>query len=112
MIWWLEFRRVLFRSKLIVTSRPENSIVAALNASYKITLDPIDSREEIVDFISSRLKAIGESQGWQEWPLKAQIQDLSAKADGLFQYAATAVGWINQRVGNNGEASTGRVSDE
>jgi nucleoside-triphosphatase THEP1 len=98
--------------KLIITSRPENSIVAALKPSYTVTLDPDDSRDEVADFISSKLKAIGKSRGWQEWPLTTQIRDLSAKADGLFHYAATAVGWIQQRVEKNGKAVKERVFDE
>ncbi len=98
--------------KLIITSRPENSTVAALKASYMVTLDPNDSREEVAGFISSKLKAIGESRGWQEWPSTTQIEDLSAKADGLFHYAATAVAWIKQRVEKNGKAAKKRVFDE
>ncbi len=98
--------------KLIITSRPENSTVAALKASYTVTLHPNDSREEVAGFISSKLKAIGESRGWQEWPSTTQIKDLSAKADGLFHYAATAVGWIKQRVEDNGKAAKERVFDE
>ncbi len=98
--------------KLIITSRPENSTVAALKASYTVTLHPNDSREEVAGFISSKLKAVGESRGWQEWPSTTQIKDLSAKADGLFHYAATAVGWIKQRVEDNGKAAKERVFDE
>ena len=96
--------------KLIITSRPENSTVAALEASYR--LDPSDSIKEVAGFISSELKAIGESRGWHEWPSTTQIEDLSAKADGLFHYAATAVGWIKQEVKYNGNAAKNRVFGE
>src|SRR5258708_983547 len=95
--------------KLIITSRPKNPIIAALKASYTVTLDPNDSREEVAGFISLELKAIGESQEWQEWPSTTQIEDLSAKADGLFHYATTAVGWIKERVQRDGEAIKERV---
>src|SRR5258707_9147279 len=98
--------------KLIITSRPENSTVAALKASYMVTLDPNDSREEVAGFISSKLKAIGESLGWQEWPSTTQIQDLSAKAAGLFHYAATAVEWIEQYVKVYGQPAKEHVFDK
>src|SRR5260370_28078453 len=69
--------------KLIITSRPENSTVAALKASYMVTLDPNGSREEVAGFISSKLKAIGESRGLQEVPSTTPTEDLSSKADRL-----------------------------
>src|SRR5258708_12776820 len=58
------------------------------------------------------LKAIGESRGWQDWQRTGQMLELSAKADGLFHYASTAVGWIKQRVEDNGKAAKERVFDE
>src|SRR5260370_37408615 len=40
------------------------------------------------------------------------MEDLAARADGLFHYAATAVAWIKQRVEDHGKAAKERVFDE
>ncbi len=98
-------------AKLIITSRPENRIVTDLKASHKITLHPEDSAKDVGGFICSRLKAIGEKQEWREWPSTSQIQDLSAKAAGLFHYAVTAVEWIAEEIEENGVAAQERVFD-
>ncbi len=99
-------------ARLIITSRPENRIVTNLKASHPITLHPEESVKDVGDFICSRLKAIGEERKWQEWPSTTQIEDLSAKAAGLFHYAATAVGWIKQRVESDGTVAKEGVFDD
>jgi nucleoside-triphosphatase THEP1 len=96
-------------AKLVVTSRPEDWIVTKLKPSHEITLHPEDSVKDVGDFICSRLKAIGKKCKWQEWPSTAQIQDLSAKAAGLFHYAATAVEWIADEIDDDGVAAQERV---
>src|SRR5260370_39262594 len=55
---------------------------------------------------------MAEGGGGKDWQRKPKIEDLPAREDGFFHYAATAVGWIKQRVENDGTAAKKRVFDE
>ncbi|KAJ7197822.1 hypothetical protein GGX14DRAFT_536832 [Mycena pura] len=41
---------------------------------------------------------------WKPWPPFEQLETLCKNADGLFHYAVTALGWIEQQIENRGTA--------
>ncbi|KAJ7739489.1 hypothetical protein B0H14DRAFT_2542613 [Mycena olivaceomarginata] len=49
---------------------------------------------------------------WDDWPTTEQLAELSAKANGLFHYAATALQWIKQQIDDHNRSCRGWVLDK
>jgi len=90
-------------AKFIITSRPDREIIPAINAPKckHIQLKADDSVKDVTAFIRTKLT----------WPTDDQVKTLSDKADGLFQYAQTAIEWIGGRIAAN-EMSREDVFDD
>ncbi|KAJ7015750.1 hypothetical protein C8F04DRAFT_730683 [Mycena alexandri] len=102
--------------RFLVTSRPEHWADISKSKTLELTvfkqhpLSTESSREEVNNFITTRMKDITPKQvGWENWPPPKELQKLCNKADGLFHYAATALHWIEGEISQYGTASRQQV---
>ena len=102
--------------RFVITSRPEhwadisksNKLEHAVFKQYPLVTE--SSVTEVHNFVVARMREIvnerteltPDEPGWRGWPDPDQLQRLSDKANGLFHYAATALQWIELRIGEDG----------
>ncbi|KAJ7728998.1 hypothetical protein B0H16DRAFT_1697281 [Mycena metata] len=101
--------------RFLITSRPEHWADISRSKTLKLTvfrqraLNTDESREEVDNFITARIKQITR---WNNWPSDDEVQHLSDKANGLFHYAATVLQWIEGQILQYGTASRKRVFEK
>ena len=104
--------------RFVITSRPEHwadiskskRLKHAVFKQYSLATD--SSVTEVHDFVVARMREIvtermeltPDEPAWHGWPDPNQLRRLSDKANGLFHYAATALQWIELRIGEDGTA--------
>ena len=104
--------------RFIITSRPEHwtdiskskKLKRAVFKQYSLATE--SSVTEVHNFVVARMREIVTERmeltphepDWHGWPDPDQLQRLSDKANGLFHYAATALQWIELRIGEDGTA--------
>jgi hypothetical protein len=95
--------------KLIISSRPEDDVVQALRVDKKlISLETADSTEEVGAFIVDRVREVVPEE-WGTWPSDMEIENLRVNADGHFQWATTAIRYIEDRIKKQGKACRATV---
>ncbi|KAJ7803436.1 hypothetical protein B0H14DRAFT_1639125 [Mycena olivaceomarginata] len=103
--------------RFLITSRPEHwadisrSKTLELTVFKQCSLMTESSVYEVHNFIVARMKEITPSN-WDDWPTTEQLAELSAKANGLFHYAATALQWIKQQIDDHNRSCQGWVLDK
>ena len=104
--------------RFVITSRPEHwadisrskELKHAVFRQYSVATEL--SVTEVHNFVVARMREIVTERmeltpnelDWHDWPDPDQLQRLSNKANGLFHYAATALQWIELRIGEDGTA--------
>ncbi|KAG8914458.1 hypothetical protein FRC00_013490 [Tulasnella sp. 408] len=88
--------------KILITSRPENSLVRALGwrdwQEYDLD-DAPGTTEDIAKFLQNGLSRIGREQSFRdEWPSEESVNGLANLSQGLFQWAHTALKYIGEKM--------------
>ena len=104
--------------RFILTSRPEHwadistskrlnhAVFKQYSLATKLSVDEVHNFvvARISEIVTKRMELTPNELDWHHWPDPDQLQRLSDKANGLFHYAATALHWIEQRIGEDGTA--------
>ena len=106
--------------RFVITSRPEHwtdisrykGLKHAVFKQYSLATESSVSVTEVHNFVVTRMREIvtermeltPDDPDWHLWLDPDQLRRLSNKANGLFHYAATALRWIEQRIGEDGTA--------
>jgi nucleoside-triphosphatase THEP1 len=111
--------------RFIITSRPEHwadisgSKILKQAVFKQHFLATKSSVAEVHSFIVGRMREIvarrmeltPNEPDWHHWPDPDQLLRLSARANGLFHYAATALRWIEEQIQRYGKPWRSKVFD-
>ena len=99
-------------AKVFISSRTEDDIQKPFSKAFDVKhvkhihLDTSDdsSIRDVSIFLRRRIGEIVENNdlNWEEWPGKARMQLLCARASGLFIWAATVVKFFQEQIGTMG----------
>ncbi|KAJ6474293.1 hypothetical protein C8R45DRAFT_935692 [Mycena sanguinolenta] len=105
--------------RFLITSRPEHWSNVSKSKNVKLTVfkqDLLVTESSLLDvhkFIIARMQNITPDRpGWVNWSESGELMKLSSKANGLFQYAATALHWIEDQIYNHEKACQNAVFEQ
>ncbi|KAG8987953.1 hypothetical protein FRB90_003045 [Tulasnella sp. 427] len=88
--------------KFLLTSRPERTLITSLNQCQVENMDSLEDNEaDVRVFIEARFAAINQMPGAKDkvgenWPSRKEMDLVANMAQGLFQWAYTAMAYIGE----------------